>query len=68
VPRTDNIHMPPRDVCIGTATSSAAEAYYSTKLHELTHYAEFRIMPRGLSSSLLFQREDAPLFGITLAH
>jgi antirestriction protein ArdC len=38
VPRTDNIHMPPRDVFIGTATSTAAEAYYSTKLHELTHW------------------------------
>jgi antirestriction protein ArdC len=38
VPRTDNIHMPPRDVFTGTATSSAAEAYYATKLHELTHW------------------------------
>jgi antirestriction protein ArdC len=38
VPRTDNIHMPPRDAFLGTATSSAAEAYYSTKLHELTHW------------------------------
>jgi antirestriction protein ArdC len=39
VPRTDNIHMPPRDVFLGTATSTAAEAYASTKLHELTHWA-----------------------------
>ena len=38
VPRTDNIHMPPSDVFIGTATSTAAEAYASTKLHELTHW------------------------------
>jgi antirestriction protein ArdC len=38
VPRTENIHMPPRDVFIGTATSTAAEAYYSTELHELTHW------------------------------
>jgi antirestriction protein ArdC len=38
VPRTDNIHLPPRDVFIGTATSSAAEAYYATQLHELTHW------------------------------
>ena len=38
VPRTDNIHMPPRDMFFGTATSSAAEAYASTKLHELTHW------------------------------
>ena len=38
VPRTDNIHMPPCDMFFGTATSSAAEAYASTKLHELTHW------------------------------
>jgi antirestriction protein ArdC len=38
VPRTDNIHMPPRDMFFGTATSTATEAYYSTKLHELTHW------------------------------
>ena len=47
VPRTDNIHMPPRDMFFGTATSSAAEAYYSTKLHELTHWtsAETPLQP-----------------------
>ena len=39
VPRTDNIHLPPRDAFLGTATSSAAEAYVSTKLHELTHWS-----------------------------
>ena len=38
VPRTDNIHLPPRDMFFGTATSTAAEAYASTKLHELTHW------------------------------
>ena len=38
VPRTDNIHMPPRDVFIGSPTSTPAEAYYSTLLHELTHW------------------------------
>ena len=38
VPLTDNIHMPPRDMFFDTATSTAAEAYYSTKLHELTHW------------------------------
>ena len=37
-PSTDSIQMPPRDVFIGTATSTAAEAYYSTQLHELTHW------------------------------
>jgi len=28
VPRTDNIHMPPHDMFFGTATSTAAEAYW----------------------------------------
>ena len=37
-PSTDDIHLPPREVFIGTATSTAAEAYVSTKLHELTHW------------------------------
>ncbi len=35
---TDEIHLPPREAFIGTATSTAAEAYYSTKLHEMTHW------------------------------
>jgi antirestriction protein ArdC len=30
--------LPPREAFIGTATSSPAEAYYSTLLHELTHW------------------------------
>lgn len=29
--------MPPRELFIGSTTSSATEAYYSTLLHELTH-------------------------------
>lgn len=37
-PSTDSIHLPPREAFIGTATSTAVEAYYSTKLHELTHW------------------------------
>lgn len=37
-PSTDDIHLPPREAFIGTATSTAAEAYASTKLHELTHW------------------------------
>src|SRR5271165_2474183 len=35
---TDDIHLPPREAFRGTPTSTAAEAYYSTKLHELTHW------------------------------
>jgi antirestriction protein ArdC len=47
-PSTDSIYLPPREAFIGTATSSPAEAYYSTLLHELTHNAAIRIMPHGL--------------------
>ena len=38
-PSTDSIQMPPREAFIGTPTSPPAEAYYSTILHELAHYA-----------------------------
>ena len=38
-PSTDSIHLPPREAFIGSATSAPAEAYYSTLLHELTHFA-----------------------------
>lgn len=37
-PSTDEIYMPPRDAFIGTETSTATEAYYSTTLHELAHW------------------------------
>jgi antirestriction protein ArdC len=37
-PSTDTIHLPPREAFQATATSTATEAYYSTKLHELTHW------------------------------
>ncbi len=35
---TDSIQLPPREAFVGTATSSPTEAYYATKLHELTHW------------------------------
>jgi antirestriction protein ArdC len=35
---SDDIHLPPREAFMGTPTSTAAEAYCSTKLHELTHW------------------------------
>ena len=38
-PATDAIQMPPRENFHGTDTSSATEAYYSTLLHELTHWS-----------------------------
>lgn len=37
-PSTDSIHLPPRDMFTGSATSSAAEAYYATLFHELIHW------------------------------
>lgn len=37
-PSTDEIYMPPRNVFIGTDSSTATETYYSTTLHELTHW------------------------------
>ena len=37
-PSTDSIQLPPRDAFVGSATSTPAESYYSTLLHELTHW------------------------------
>lgn len=37
-PATDSIHLPSRDAFIGSRTSTAIEAYYSTLFHELTHW------------------------------
>ena len=45
-PSTDHIQMPSEDAFCGTATMSRSEGYYATLVHELTHYAAFRIMPR----------------------
>ena len=36
--RADELRMPERNTFIGSETSSAAEAYYSTLFHELTHW------------------------------
>jgi antirestriction protein ArdC len=38
VPKLDEIHMPERASFTGSNTSNATEAYYSTVLHELTHW------------------------------
>lgn len=38
IPKLDEIHMPERASFTGSATSTATEAYYSTVLHELTHW------------------------------
>lgn len=37
-PATDHIQMPERDRFFGSPTSNPTEAYYSTLLHELTHW------------------------------
>lgn len=34
----DRIHLPPRDLFVGTTTSSPTESYYATAFHELTHW------------------------------
>jgi antirestriction protein ArdC len=49
IPSRDLIEMPPYRQFIDTPTSSAAEGYYATLLHELVHYADLRIMPRRCS-------------------
>ena len=46
IPSQDRIEMPAYALFRDSATSTAAEAYYATLLHELIHYAAFRIMPR----------------------
>ena len=38
-PSTDSIQLPVRDDFIGSTSSTAQEAYYSTLLHELTHWS-----------------------------
>jgi antirestriction protein ArdC len=38
-PSTDSIQMPDRDRFTGSATSTPTESYYSTLLHELTHWS-----------------------------
>ncbi|MBI3759980.1 MAG: hypothetical protein HY269_09570, partial [Deltaproteobacteria bacterium] len=43
---TDRVTMPARELF------TTAEEYYATLLHELTHYADFRIMPRIPALSL----------------
>jgi antirestriction protein ArdC len=45
-PSTDHIQMPAEDAFCGSSTMSRSEGYYATLVHELTHYAAFRIMPR----------------------
>lgn len=42
-PGTDEIVMPPQHLFTGTSTSSPTEAYYSVKLHELTHWTGPRL-------------------------
>jgi antirestriction protein ArdC len=43
-PSTDTIHLPPREAFCSTATSTAAEAYYSTKLHEIGNAASVLVI------------------------
>lgn len=48
-PSTDHIQMPDEGLFCGTDTMGRDESYYAVLLHELTHYADIRIMPRRSS-------------------
>jgi hypothetical protein len=39
--------MPDRVLFRDTETSTATEGFYAVMMHEIGHYAAFRIMPRG---------------------
>lgn len=41
-PSTDSIQLPFRESFVGTKTSTPAESYYSTLLHELTHWTSHK--------------------------
>lgn len=43
IPSIDEIRMPERSMFSGTETSTATESYYSTLLHELTHWTGPRL-------------------------
>lgn len=48
---TDHIQMPDEGSFCGTGTMNRSESYYAVLVHELTHYAAIRIMPRRHESS-----------------
>jgi antirestriction protein ArdC len=56
LPITDRVTLPPRELFISAESESA------TLLHELVHYAEFRIMPRLPRRS--FSKPELSGFGI----
>lgn len=49
IPSLDEIHMPPEELFQDTTTCTATEGYYSTLLHELTHWtgAKSRLNRQG---------------------
>ncbi|MEZ5844051.1 MAG: zincin-like metallopeptidase domain-containing protein [Hyphomicrobiaceae bacterium] len=51
-PSTDHIQMPDEALFCGTDTMDRDESYFAVLLHELTHYADIRIMPRGTENGL----------------
>jgi antirestriction protein ArdC len=48
-PSEDYVQMPDRILFRDSETSTATEGYYGVLMHELGHYAAFRIMPRRSS-------------------
>ena len=57
-PSTDTIQMPERAAFIGTDTSDPTECYYSTLVHELTHWTgHVSRLDRGFSNARRFGDE-----------
>ncbi len=56
-PSTDLIQMPPRECFYGSDTSTATESYYSTLLHELTHWSGHKSRCDRFTSGL-FKKDD----------
>ena len=51
-PSNDTIRMPDQARFCGTTTMARDESYMSVLAHELAHYADLRIMPRGFEKGL----------------
>lgn len=57
-PGPDHIQMPVKEDWVGTATSTAEEAYYSTLLHELVHWSGHKDRLDRLNSNSFFGNSE----------
>lgn len=64
IPSADRIEMPPYGQFCDTPTSTAADAYYATLLHELVHNAVILIMPRNHPRPTILRGSATRRFGI----